>query len=173
MVLSGVSLTPTHVILNLSPFFPTLYLSYRLSLPPTIFNPQTLSNTQYLLNYLFQFKVVHLQWIPGHSSLPGNNLADSLAKAGASLDLSNIRIRVPRTPYFLSKTIPLHQLETQCPIWFLSTPNPFSISREAYSPSLHSLCSLPFTLQRAQHSPKLLSPQGWSSRDSFMQQLWF
>ena len=28
MLLSGVSLTPRHVILNLSPFFPTLYLSY-------------------------------------------------------------------------------------------------------------------------------------------------
>ena len=34
MLLSGVSLTPRHVILNLSPFFPTLYLSYQLSLPP-------------------------------------------------------------------------------------------------------------------------------------------
>ena len=40
MLLSGVSLTPRHVISNLSPFFPTLYLSYQLSLPPTIFNPQ-------------------------------------------------------------------------------------------------------------------------------------
>ena len=40
MLLSGVSLTPRHVILNLSPSFPTLYLSYQLSLPPTIFNPQ-------------------------------------------------------------------------------------------------------------------------------------
>ena len=34
MLLNGVSLTPRHVILNLSPFFPTLYLSYQLSLPP-------------------------------------------------------------------------------------------------------------------------------------------
>ena len=40
MLLNGVSLTPRHVILNLSPFSPTLYLSYQLSLPPTIFNPQ-------------------------------------------------------------------------------------------------------------------------------------
>ena len=34
MLLNGVSLTPRHVILNLSPSFPTLYLSYQLSLPP-------------------------------------------------------------------------------------------------------------------------------------------
>ena len=34
MLLSDVSLTPRHVILNLSPFSPTLYLSYQLSLPP-------------------------------------------------------------------------------------------------------------------------------------------
>ena len=92
MLLSGVSLTPRHVILNLSPFFPTLYLSYQLSLPPTIFNPKSLSNAQSLLNSLSQSKVVHLQWIPGHSSLPGNVSADSLAKAGASLDPSSIPV---------------------------------------------------------------------------------
>ena len=40
MLLSGVSLTPRHVILNLSPFSPILHLSYQLSLLPTIFNPQ-------------------------------------------------------------------------------------------------------------------------------------
>ena len=93
MLLSGVSLTPRHVILNLSPFFPTLYLSYQLSLPPLPYlTPKSLSNTQSLLNSLSQSKVVHLQWIPGHSSLPGNDLADSLAKAGASLDPSSISV---------------------------------------------------------------------------------
>ena len=34
MLLSGVSLTTRHVVLNLSPSFPTLYLFYQLSLPP-------------------------------------------------------------------------------------------------------------------------------------------
>ena len=34
MLLNGVSLITRHVILNLSPFSPTLYLSYQLSLPP-------------------------------------------------------------------------------------------------------------------------------------------
>ena len=90
MLLSGVSLTPRHVILNLSPSFPTLYLSYQLSMPPLPYlTPKSLSNTQSLLNSLSQSKVVHLQWIPDYSSLPGNDLADSLAKAGASLDPSH------------------------------------------------------------------------------------
>ena len=92
MLLSGVSLTPRHVILNLSPSFPTLYLSYQLSLPLPYLIPKSLSNTQSLLNSLSQSKVVHLQWIPGHSSLPGNDLADSLAKADASLDPFSISV---------------------------------------------------------------------------------
>ena len=40
MLSNSVSLTPRHVILILSPFFPILYLSYQLSLPPAIFNPR-------------------------------------------------------------------------------------------------------------------------------------
>ena len=63
--------------------------------------PKSLSNTQSLLNSLSQSKVVHLQWIPGHSSLPGNDLADSLAKAGTSLDPSNIS--VPLAPLISSQ----------------------------------------------------------------------
>ena len=82
MLLSGVSLTPRHVILNLSTL--SAHLPYLI--------PKSLSNTQSLLNSLSQSKVVHLQWIPGHSSLPGNDLADSLAKAGVSLDPSNISV---------------------------------------------------------------------------------
>ena len=54
--------------------------------------PKSLSNTQSLLNSLSKTKVVHLQWIPGYSSLPGNDLVDSLAKIGASLDPSNISV---------------------------------------------------------------------------------
>ena len=120
-----------------------------LSTPLPYLTPKSLSNTQ-SLNSLSQSKVVHLQWIPGHSSLAGNDLADSLAKAGASLDPSNISVSL--TPLISSQRLSLY-------IWFLSPPNPYSISRGAYSPSLRSLCSLPFTLQRAQHSPQLLSPQ--------------
>ena len=52
--------------------------------------PKSLSDTQSLLNFLSKSKIVRLQWIPGHYSLPGNDLADSLAKVGASLDPSKI-----------------------------------------------------------------------------------
>ena len=90
MLLSGVSLTPRHVILNLLPSFPTVLST--LSAPLPYLTPKYLSNTQSLLNSLSQSKVVHLQWIPGHSSLQGSDLADSLAKAGASLDPSNISV---------------------------------------------------------------------------------
>jgi len=31
---------------------------------------------------------VSLQWVPGHSDLPGNDKADALAKSGASLHCS-------------------------------------------------------------------------------------
>ena len=92
MLLNGVSLTPRHVILNLSPFSPTLYLSYQLSLPPTIFNPQIL--IQYTIPPHFS---IPIQDSPSAMdtkslSLPGNDLADSLTKAGASLDPSNISV---------------------------------------------------------------------------------
>ena len=63
-----------------------------LSAPLPYLTPKSLSNTQSLLNSLSQSKVVHLQWIPGHSFLPGNDLADSLAKAGAFLNPSNISV---------------------------------------------------------------------------------
>ena len=40
-----------------------------LSAPLPYLTPKSLSNTQSLLNSLSKTKVVHLQWIPGHSSL--------------------------------------------------------------------------------------------------------
>ena len=73
-------------------FSDSLSVLSTLSTPLQYLTPKSLSNTQSLLNSLSQSKVVHLQWIPGHSSLPGNDLADSLAKAGASLDPSSISV---------------------------------------------------------------------------------
>ena len=77
-----------------------------LSTPLPYYTPKSLSNTQSLLNSLSQSKVVHLQWIPGHSSLPGNDLADSLAKAGASLDLSSISVSL--APLISSQRLSLY-----------------------------------------------------------------
>ena len=72
--------------------FLILYLLSTLSAPLPYLTPKSLSDTQSLLNSISKSKVVHLQWIPGHSSLPGNDLADSLAKIGASLDPSKISV---------------------------------------------------------------------------------
>ena len=106
MFLNGVSLTPRHVILNLSPFFQFFICPINPRCPLPYLTHKSLSNTQSLLNSLSQFKVVHLQWIPGHSSLPGNDLADSLAKAGASLDPS--RISVFLAPLISSQRLSLY-----------------------------------------------------------------
>ena len=73
-------------------FSDSLSVLSTLSTPLPYLTPKSLSDTQSLLNSLSKTKVVHLQWIPGHSSLPGNNLADSLVKIGASLDPSNISV---------------------------------------------------------------------------------
>ena len=73
-------------------FSDSLSVLSTLSAPLPYLTAKSLSNTQSLLNSLSQSKVVHLQWIPGHSSLPGNDLADSLAKAGASIDPSSISL---------------------------------------------------------------------------------
>ena len=56
MLLSGVSVTRRHVILNLSPSFPILYLSYQtLSAPPTIFNPEI--SIQYTISFQFSIPI--------------------------------------------------------------------------------------------------------------------
>ena len=87
-------------------FSDSLSVLSTLSTPLPYLTPKSLSNTQSLLNSLSQSKVVHLQWIPGHSSLPGNDLADSLAKAGASLDPSNISVSL--TPLISSQRLSLY-----------------------------------------------------------------
>ena len=86
--------------------FESLSVLSTLSTPLPYLTPKSLSNTQSLLNSLSQSKVVHLQWIPGHSSLPGNDLADSLAKAGASLDPSSISVSL--APLISSQRLSLY-----------------------------------------------------------------
>ena len=87
-------------------FSDSLSVLSTLSTPLPYLTPKSLSNTQSLLNSLSQSKVVHLQWIPGHSSLPGNDLADSLAKASASLDPSSISVSL--TPLISSQRLSLY-----------------------------------------------------------------
>ena len=106
MPLSGVSLTPRHVTLNLSPYFLTLSVLSTLSAPSPYLTPKSLSNTQSLLNVLSKSNVVHLQWMPSHSSLPGNNVADFLAKVGASIDPSTISVSL--SPLIFSQRLSLY-----------------------------------------------------------------
>ena len=107
MPLSGVSLTPRHVTLNPSPyFFDSLSALSTLFTPLPYLTPKSLSNTQPLLNSLSKSKVVHLQWIPDYSSFPGNDLADSLAKVGTSLDPSKISVSL--APLISSQELSLY-----------------------------------------------------------------
>ena len=85
-------------------FSDSLSVLSTLSAPLPYLIPKFLSDAQSLLNSLSKSKVVHLQWIPGHSFLPGNDLTDSLAKTGASLDPSNISVSL--APLFPLKDNP-------------------------------------------------------------------
>ena len=73
-------------------FSDSLSVLSTLSAPLPYLTPKSLPDAQSLLNVLSKSKVVHLQWIPGHSSLPSNDLADSLAKVGAALDPLKISV---------------------------------------------------------------------------------
>jgi len=67
---------------------------------PPLHGP-SISPTKVLLGYLELFRLpllyplsLSFQWVPGHAKLPGNELADSFAKTGATLLL--LRAQWPR-----------------------------------------------------------------------------
>ena len=85
MPLNGVSFTPRYVLFeSITVFSNSLSVLSTLSALLPYLTPKSLSDTQSVLNVLSESKVVHFEWIPDHYFLPGHDLADSLAKVGAS-----------------------------------------------------------------------------------------
>ena len=66
-----------------------------LSSAPSYLLPESLWNVWSLTSSLSNNTTLSFQWVPGHAGLPGNEKADSLAKAGASLPTIAIPCPLP------------------------------------------------------------------------------
>ena len=66
-----------------------------LSSAPSYLLPESLWNVWSLASSLSNNTTLCFQWVPGHAGLPGNENADLLAKAGASLPTDAIQCPLP------------------------------------------------------------------------------
>ena len=159
MLFAGLGNTNKSAISLLFSYYVTLVLSS----PPSFFLSQTLWQIwQELSSYSsYSFR---LQWIPGHSFLPGNDAADELARRGALFAPSAI-------PCSLSSLISTLVFSRTGGV--LSHLNSLTHRFHRFPPrNLCSLCSLASTLQRTQHSVRFLSLQDSQNQESFLQRLW-
>ena len=94
-----------------------------LSSAPSYLLPESLWNVWFLTSSLSNNTTLSFQWVPGHAGLPGNENADLLAKAGASLPTDAIPFPLPQSlPKSVIPNTTIGDVTSPTPIWTSKSP---------------------------------------------------